>query len=79
MTNNQESIINSKICNKIKFERMKRNLSQEELAMAAGLNRNTVGNIERGQASPSIKTLEKIAKVFGIEFLELVDVSKVDL
>lgn len=77
--NEQNDSINNKICYKIKFERMKRNLSQEELALTAGLNRNTVGNIERGYASPTIETLEKIAKALNIKFLDLVDVSKVDL
>lgn len=79
MMNEENNSINNKICYKIKFERMKRNLSQEDLALAAGLNRNTVGNIERGYASPTIDTLEKIANALGIAFLDLVDVSKVDL
>lgn len=76
---NKKSTINNKICLKVKFERLKRNLSQEELAFEAGLNRNTIGKIERGEVSPTIETLEKLADAFGIEFLELVDVSKVDL
>lgn len=75
----EKGTITTKICFKIKFERMKRNLSQEELGLAAGLNRNTVGNIERGYSSPTIDTLEKIAKALDIAFLDLVDVSKVDL
>ena len=58
---------------------MKRNISQDELASAAGLNRNTIGKLERMETSPTIETIEKIAKVFDIDFLELVDTSKVDL
>ncbi len=76
---NEKSTINNKICLKVKFERLKRNLSQEELAFQANLNKNTIGKIERGEVSPTIETLEKLAEAFGIEFLELVDVSKVDL
>ena len=53
--------------------------TQEELALNAGLNRNTIGKIERMETSPSIDTIEKIAKVFGMEFLDLVDDSKVSL
>ena len=75
----KKSTINNKICLKVKFERLKRNLSQEELAFEANLNKNTIGKIERGEVSPTIETLEKLADAFGIEFLELVDVSKVDL
>lgn len=77
--NNSSGSINNKICLKVKFERIKKGLSQEELAFEADLNRNTIGKIERGEVSPTIETLEKLAEAFGIEFLELVDVSKVDL
>lgn len=68
-----------KISLKIRFERMKRGLSQEQLAELADLNKNTIGNIERSEGSPTIDTLERIAKAFNMEFLELVDTSKVDL
>jgi len=61
------------------MERLKRKLSQEKLALEADLNINTIGKLERGEVSPSIDTLERIANVFGIEFSELIDVSKVNL
>ena len=61
------------------MERLKRKLSQEQLALSADLNRNTIGKLERGEVSPSIDTLERIANVFGIEFSELIDISKVTL
>ena len=54
-------------------------LSQEQLALLAGLNRNTIGKLERGESSPSIDTIEKIASVFKMSFNELTDVSKVEL
>ncbi len=72
-------MINEKICKKIKLERLKRDLSQEELAFQAGVNKNTIWKIETNQVSPNVKTLEKIAKAFGMDFSELTDVSKVDL
>ena len=75
----EKGTITTKICFKIKFERMKRNLSQEDLALAAGISRNGLSNIESGKASPTIDTLEKIANALGIAFLDFVDVSKVDL
>ena len=75
----EKGTITTKICFKIKFERMKRNLSQEDLALAAGISRNGLSNIESGKASPTIDTLEKSANALGIAFLDLVDVSKVDL
>lgn len=73
------SEFSKKICLKVQLERQKRKLSQEQLAFNAGLNRNTIGKIERGEVSPSIDTLEKIAKVLNIAFTELIDVSKVDI
>lgn len=73
------SEFSKKICLKVQLERQKRKLSQEQLAAMAGLNRNTIGKIERGEVSPSIDSLEKIAQVLGIEFSKLIDISKVDL
>ena len=64
---------------RIKFERMKRDWSQENLAELAGINKSTIGFIERAMNSPSIETVEKIAKAFGMSFLDLVDMSKFDI
>lgn len=64
---------------KDKIERIKRNLSQEQLAELANLNRNTIGKIEREEVSPTIETVEKIAEAFNMTFLELVNVEKVEL
>lgn len=72
-------MINEKICLKVKFERQKKGLSQEELALEAGLSRNAVWKIESGRVSPTIVTLEKIAMALEIDFATLTDVTKVDL
>ena len=71
--------LSNKICLKIKLERQKRNISQEKLAEMADLSRPTIGKIERAEVSPSIDTIEKLAMVFGVDFLDLVDVSKFEL
>lgn len=71
--------INNKIGTKVKLLRTKAKFSQEKLAELADINKNTVGLIERGEISPSIETLEKIANALKIELKELVDVSKIDL
>ena len=72
-------MISEKICLKIKFERQKRGLSQENLAFASGLSRNAIWKIESGKVSPTIDSLEKIANALGMGFSELTDVSKVEL
>ena len=73
------SMINSKICLKVKFERLKKGFSQEELAFQAGVNKNTIWKIETGKVSPTVETLAKIAEALSIDFTTLTDVSKVDL
>lgn len=64
---------------KVKLERTKRGLSQEKLAELADLSKGSLGAIERGQSSATIETLEKLANAFGMEFNELIDISKFEL
>jgi transcriptional regulator with XRE-family HTH domain len=45
--------------------RKKHGLSQERLALDADVDRTRIGEIERGEANPTIDTLERIAKVVG--------------
>lgn len=40
--------------------------SQEELAGRAGLNRCYLGEVERGEAVPSLETLFKLARAVGL-------------
>ena len=72
-------MISEKISLKIKFERQKKGLSQEALALEAGLSRNAIWKIESGRVSPTIETIEKIARALEIDFATLTDVTKVDL
>lgn len=71
--------INEKIGIKTRVLRMRMKISQEKLAELADLNKNTIGYIERGEISPTIETLDKIAGALNIKLTELVDVSKIDL
>lgn len=72
-------MISEKICKKIKLERIKRDLSQQELALLADVDKNTICKIETEQTSPTINTLEKIANALQVDFSILVDVAKVEL
>ncbi len=72
-------MINKKIALKVKFERMKKGLSQEELAFEAGISKTSIWKIETGKVSPTVETLAKIADALGIDFTTLTDISKVDL
>ncbi len=76
---NKDSNINKIVGKKIKLERIKRDLSQEQLADLSNISKNFVGAIERGESSPTIETLAKIANAFEISLSELIDVSKVEI
>lgn len=45
--------------------RKERNISQEQLALNADVDRTRLGEIERGEANPTIDTLMKVADVLG--------------
>lgn len=51
--------------------REKKGITQEELALKAGLNRAYTGYIERGERNPSTETLSKIARALKIPLHEL--------
>jgi transcriptional regulator with XRE-family HTH domain len=50
--------------------RWDRNLSQEKLAHAAGLDRAYMSDLERGQHSPTLETVYKIVTALGITLTE---------
>lgn len=60
-----------KIGQKIRIERIKRQISQEKLAELANLNRNYIGMIERGETSLTVRSLESIANAFEVDIKEL--------
>jgi transcriptional regulator with XRE-family HTH domain len=57
------------------LRRVKR-ISQEELAFRAGLHRNYIGGIERGERNPCLKNIIAIAKALDINLSELFTFTK---
>jgi transcriptional regulator with XRE-family HTH domain len=51
--------------------REQRGWSQEALAEHADLNRSYIGELERGQAIPSLLTLNKISTALGVSLSNL--------
>jgi transcriptional regulator with XRE-family HTH domain len=56
--------------------RVKRALSQEALAVDAGVDRSYVGRIERGVENPTVETLDRLAKALEVPAAELLSVPK---
>lgn len=57
----------------IRTLRKERGLSQETLAERAGLHRNSISLIERGESQPTVDTLFRLADGLGISAVELVE------
>jgi transcriptional regulator with XRE-family HTH domain len=62
-----------KIGKKVAEYRKERELSQEELGFMITSARNYIGCIERGEKSPSIRTLYKISKALKVKTKDLID------
>ena len=51
---------------KIKVLRKSRKMTQEDFSQKIGVSRSTLSCYEIGQRTPSLKTLQEIAEIFGI-------------
>lgn len=47
--------------------RNEKNISQKQLAQLTGINQADISRIENGNANPSIKTLQRLAKGLGMK------------
>ena len=56
--------------------RVRRGLSQEALAVDAGVDRSYVGRIERGIENPTAETLERLARALDVPVADLLAVPK---
>lgn len=59
------------ISNRIKEFRARDSMSQEDLANAVGVRRETIGNLEKGRYNPSLVLAWNIAKVFDVTIEEI--------
>lgn len=73
--NTEVSIMKSEILiqfgNRVKELRKAQNMSQEDLADAAGLHRTYIGMIERAEKNITLVNIEKIAKALKIHIKEI--------
>lgn len=64
-----------KIGQSVRYIRMKKGISQEELAFRAGLNMNSISTLERGLNNVKIKTLYRIAEALNVKVEEILNCS----
>ena len=63
--------IDKKVGMNIRVARIKRGISQEGLADMAGLARSTMGIVKRGEQSPSLQTITKVANALDMDLYKL--------
>ena len=56
---------------KLKEVRLKKNLSQGDVARILGVHRSYISGLERGRRNPLLLTVQKVAKALGVEAKEL--------
>jgi len=56
---------------KVREERARLGLSQEELASRAGVHRTYIGMIERAEKNITLENIEKIAKALGLSISQM--------
>ncbi|MCI0329563.1 MAG: helix-turn-helix domain-containing protein [candidate division Zixibacteria bacterium] len=61
----------TKFGNKIREERLRLSLSQEELAARAGVHRTYIGMIERAEKNISLENIERLAKALNVKIKDL--------
>lgn len=73
LTKKQEQEILITIGRKIRVIREEQGLTQFNLAYDAGLSKNQIGRVERGENKLSIIAIIKISKVLKVHISELLD------
>jgi transcriptional regulator with XRE-family HTH domain len=61
---------------RVREERHRLHLSQEELASRAGVHRTYIGMIERAEKNITLENIEKIAKALGISLGKIMTFDK---
>ena len=62
-----------KFGNKVRAERARLGLSQEELASRAKVHRTYIGMIERAEKNITLENIEKVANALDISIKDLLD------
>ena len=63
--------VNKQLGYRIRYLREEKGLSIEALALEADINRNYLGDLERGTRNPTVVVLNKIAKALDVDLSTL--------
>ncbi len=58
---------------KVKEIRLKKNMSQGDIARILDVHRSYISSLERGVRNPSLLTVQKVAKALGVSSKELIE------
>ncbi len=58
--------INKQLGMRIRYLRKQQGMSQEDLALESGINKNYLSDLERGERNPTVAIIEKITSALGI-------------
>jgi len=60
----------------IRLQRIKREWSQERLALEAGMKPSEVSHLESGRRNPKVGTLERLANAIGVRISDILRLSE---
>ena len=63
--------INVQLGMRIRYLRKQKGMSQEDLALEAGVNKNYLSDLERGERNPTVVIVEKIASALEVDLSTL--------
>ena len=66
-------MITKDVGNRIRYLRKQRGISQEKLALIAGIDRTYLAGIESGKRNATIISLEKIINALGVSMKDFFD------
>jgi len=67
MINYASMSLTKRLGQKIKEVRLKKGLSQGDIAKVLGVHRSYISGIERGVRNPTVKNVERIADALGVD------------
>ncbi|MBM0743967.1 helix-turn-helix transcriptional regulator [Phormidium sp. CLA17] len=79
VTQNSELNVKQRFGKAIRRRRRELDLSQEELAERAEMNRTYLSDVERGEVNPSLEIIDKLAGALGISVANLFSNYGIDL